>query len=99
MRTLVMLLVCISSIVLILNFHLVKTSDGFHAVTKNAMTMDHTYIDLTHWSLDDYRENLALTMHLAEKGLLADELLARLLSNENDAIQEKIESLRRVLKK
>jgi hypothetical protein len=51
-----------------LHYHVVRAGDGIHFVPKVASTFSETYVDVRHFSVEDWNEHRALAAALTQAG-------------------------------
>ena len=75
-----------------MNYHLVRSKDGFHLVPKMAAKFEQPYVDIRNFTLDDWKQHqsLAVAIMKANKSNLMQESA---LDNFRDATQSLIDQL------
>ncbi len=55
-------------LIIMSNYHLVNTHDGFLVIRKPEMTLENTYVDVTLWKPGDFLKHTHITSVLVKRG-------------------------------
>lgn len=66
----ILALLLISVILFGLNFHILRSDDGFEIITKDRMGIRDTYVDVRNWGMKDYvTQSPRIRNHLIQKSI------------------------------
>ena len=69
----------------VLNFHLIRTNNGFHVIKKEAAAYKDTYVDTRNWQAQDPFEHPALMRAMVKDGM--EDLVSNYIKPEQDEKQ------------